>query len=43
VLLLMLGAVGAHLRVGIRGRALLPPLVLAGLALTAVIGFAISS
>lgn len=42
VLVLMLGAVGAHLRVGIRGRDLLPPVVLGGLALTAVIGFATS-
>lgn len=42
VLLLMLAAVGAHLRVGIRGRDLLPPLALGALALTAVIGFATS-
>lgn len=42
VLLLMLAAVGAHLRVGISGRDLLPPLVLGGLALTTVIGFAAS-
>jgi hypothetical protein len=40
VALLMLGAVLAHLRVGIAGRPLLPPAVLLGLAVAAAWGFA---
>ena len=39
VALLMLGAVVAHLRVGIAGRPLLPPALLLGVAVAAVFGF----
>lgn len=38
VAVLMLGAVVAHLRAGLKGRALLPPTVLLGVAVTAVVG-----
>jgi hypothetical protein len=43
VALLMVGAIIAHLRVGLSGRSLLPPAVLLAVAAAAVLGFSTSS